>query len=60
MYFSGALAIALVINLRGAFSCTDQCCELNCWEQCFTEGNSGIADDTAFYEEVYQVRLYFK
>ena len=52
MFFLGPLAIALALNLQGAFGCTDQCCELNCWEQCFTEGAPA---DAAFYQEVYQV-----
>ena len=52
MYFVAWLGAALALTLTGAFGCTDQCCDLNCWEQCFSEETPS---NPAFHQQVYQV-----
>jgi len=53
MRFVVLLSLALALNATGIFGCKDQCCDLNCWEQCFADGSSGSY--AAFYQQIYQI-----
>jgi len=52
MLFTIGLTFALALNPAGVFGCKDQCCDLNCWEQCFVDGSPIHSD---FYQQVYQI-----
>ena len=56
MRFAVLLCLALALYTTETFGCKDQCCDLNCWEQCFADGSSGSY--AAFYQQLYQVRFF--
>jgi len=54
MVFSVSLTLFVALISANAISACedqDQCC-LNCWEQCFVEGNSGYS---SIYQQIYQI-----
>lgn len=52
MRFVVLLSAALVLSSSEALGCSDQCCDLNCWEQCFSDQTPTNPD---FYQQVYQM-----